>query len=191
MSDLLKLSQREAAALLGMNARSLRDDGSIPRNQDGSYSGPELVKWARGRTESAKLLPDADYEKLLLIADELGEPAESKVVAIVEIVTSLRSRFGDSLLVELGDILLNRWELSAAWQARYESDPAQQRRDIEAEKRERMLQAKSDRLEIVAVCDECKKVRKGRKWVSLKPVDTPTIPAMCPDCARRLPNSFS
>jgi transcriptional regulator with XRE-family HTH domain len=184
MSDLLKLSQREAAAMLGMNARSLRDDGSIPRNQDGSYSGPELVKWARGRTESAKLLPDVDYEKLLLIADELGEPSESKAVAIVEILKTLRSNCGDSVFIELGEILLNRWERSAAWQVEYESDPVRQRRDIEAEKRERILRAKSDRLEIVAVCDECKKIRKGRKWVSVKPVDMPTIPAMCPDCLR-------
>lgn len=47
--ELHALTQQQAATLLGVTARSLRDwenagDG-IPRNTDGSYPGPALVGW--------------------------------------------------------------------------------------------------------------------------------------------------
>jgi phage terminase Nu1 subunit (DNA packaging protein) len=49
MGYLHKLKQKDAAELLGVAPRTLRDwDASAdppPRNEDGSYSGPALVAW--------------------------------------------------------------------------------------------------------------------------------------------------
>jgi hypothetical protein len=39
------LSQKTAAELLGVTARSLRAWEDAPRNRDGSYPGPDLVAW--------------------------------------------------------------------------------------------------------------------------------------------------
>ena len=39
------LTQSQAASLLGVTTRSLRDWHDAPRNQDGSYPGPALVAW--------------------------------------------------------------------------------------------------------------------------------------------------
>lgn len=43
--DMLRLNQQQAAGLIGVTSRTLRDWPDAPRNDDGSYDGPALVKW--------------------------------------------------------------------------------------------------------------------------------------------------
>ena len=43
--NLSALTQTQAAALLSVSPRTMRDWHDIPRNDDGSYSGPTLVKY--------------------------------------------------------------------------------------------------------------------------------------------------
>ncbi len=49
MTNLLKLSQLEAASLLGVSTRTLRDWAKaglgVPRNDDSTYNAPALVAW--------------------------------------------------------------------------------------------------------------------------------------------------
>ena len=182
MSDLKRLTQNEAAGLLGTNARSLRDDGTIPRNADGSYSAADLVAWSRGRTRPVQSLADGDYESLLKVADTISDPPDCQAVAIVEVVNALRAKLGDTVLAEFGEILLRRWTATAEGLEKLADDPDHQRRQLESAKRAAALDAKRDRLEFVAVC-LCGKHRSGRKWSfkKLSP-DVPTIPVSCPDC---------
>lgn len=39
------LNQQDAAALIGVTSRTLRDWSDAPRNRDGTYSGPDLVAY--------------------------------------------------------------------------------------------------------------------------------------------------
>jgi hypothetical protein len=43
--NLSSLTQQEGAALLSVTARTLRDWADAPRNADGSYNGPQLVRY--------------------------------------------------------------------------------------------------------------------------------------------------
>lgn len=61
--DLRKLTQQRAAALIGVTARSLRDWSEAPRNDDGTYSGDELVAWRIAQFASPEGSLDLDREK--------------------------------------------------------------------------------------------------------------------------------
>jgi hypothetical protein len=43
--DLSRLTQQQAAELAGVTARAFRDWTGVPRNKDGTYSGPQVVEW--------------------------------------------------------------------------------------------------------------------------------------------------
>lgn len=45
VTDIRRVTQRIAAEILGVSARTLRDMPEAPRNRDGSYSLPALVAW--------------------------------------------------------------------------------------------------------------------------------------------------
>ena len=47
--DLARLNQQQAAQLIGVTSRTLRDWSDAPRNKDGSYHGPDLVQWLLAR----------------------------------------------------------------------------------------------------------------------------------------------
>lgn len=55
--DVHSLTQRTAAALLGVTARTLRDWADAPRNTDGTYDGPALVGWLVQRDSGRDLDP--------------------------------------------------------------------------------------------------------------------------------------
>jgi len=65
--DLHHLSQKAAAELLSTTPRSLRDweaaGQGIPRNADGTYSGPALVAWRIARSSGGAEELDAEQER--------------------------------------------------------------------------------------------------------------------------------
>lgn len=55
-TDMRNLTQQQAAYLLGITARTLRDWSDAPRNPDRSYDGQALVRWMLERD------PAGEYE---------------------------------------------------------------------------------------------------------------------------------
>lgn len=47
--QLERLNQQQAALLIGVTSRTLRDWADAPRNRDGTYHGPDLVQWLIAR----------------------------------------------------------------------------------------------------------------------------------------------
>ena len=72
------LSQQDAAALLGVTARTLREWSDAPRNANGSYPGPDLVKWAISRAAPDSGEFDSQRERLAAAQAEKVE-AENAV----------------------------------------------------------------------------------------------------------------
>ncbi|MDW8258615.1 MAG: hypothetical protein RML32_04155 [Gammaproteobacteria bacterium] len=61
------LTQGDAAELLGVTAQTIRrwetDGSGLPRNEDGTYSGPRLVAWALGRERASRGVETLDPEQ--------------------------------------------------------------------------------------------------------------------------------
>jgi phage terminase Nu1 subunit (DNA packaging protein) len=51
--ELARLNQQQAAYLLGVTSRTLRDWADAPRNRDGTYDARDLVKWYATRNTLA------------------------------------------------------------------------------------------------------------------------------------------
>ena len=66
--DISTLSQKQAAALLTVTPRTLRDwqaeDAAIPRNGDGTYPGPELIQWWFSKQAGSELDLNAERARL-------------------------------------------------------------------------------------------------------------------------------
>ncbi|MEN9317321.1 MAG: Phage packaging protein Nu1 [Pseudomonadota bacterium] len=76
--ELGALNQQQAAALLGVTARSLRDWADAPRNGDGTYDGPMLVQWYVARERGLIGEYDTQRERLAAAQAEKVE-AENAV----------------------------------------------------------------------------------------------------------------
>lgn len=59
-----RLNQQQAAYLLGVTSRSLRDWSDVPRNEDGTYNGRNLVQWFAGRQSQSNSEFDNQRERL-------------------------------------------------------------------------------------------------------------------------------
>ena len=113
------LTQVQAAALLSISARTLRDWVDCPRNQDGSYPGPALVAYY-----VAKLNGNGEYdnqrERLAAAQAEKvetenlvrrGQLCETEAVASLwaDVLTNVKSKLL-GLPTKLGPQLVNRNE---------------------------------------------------------------------------------
>lgn len=101
--NIRKLSQKVAAELLGVHARTLRDWPDPPRNPDGTYPGPELVAWLIERRTPDE--PDTEDQRQRLAAAQAekvemenavrrGELAEVAVVGrtVTDLIANARTR---------------------------------------------------------------------------------------------------
>ncbi len=82
MTDLARLTQQEAAWLIGITPRALRDMDA-PRAVDGSYDGRTLIKWRYRKdfTSQRERLHSAQAEKAELdLAVRRGELLEAEEV---------------------------------------------------------------------------------------------------------------
>lgn len=84
-----RLSQKQAAELVGVTPRSLRE-WHAPRNADGSYPGPQLVAWLLQRQQAGDLDPvqerarkDAEHADRLAMANAV---TRGKLVSTEEVV---------------------------------------------------------------------------------------------------------
>lgn len=176
-----KLSQAAAAWLIGVSARSLRDEATCPRNACGSYDAAKVAAWAASRCPRPKL-DDDDAEKLSLIVEHAFN-GEHYAAGLLRLVGELREKYGEAAVaVELLDRMTAEWRTWLELE-RDEQTPERRRlREQQAQEREREEQAESD-LRISVVCG-CGRVRKGTTWPKGKPpAGFATIEGVCPLCA--------
>lgn len=74
-----RLTQQQAAALIGVTARTLRDWADAPRNLDESYNGPELVQWLLAK-RSSKTGLDLEEERARLAKEQADKAALDNAV---------------------------------------------------------------------------------------------------------------
>lgn len=65
------MTKQAAGWLIELNGRTLRDHNETPWDSDGRYSARDLLRWAAPWVPR-RGLDNADYERLLLVADEFG-----------------------------------------------------------------------------------------------------------------------
>ncbi len=183
--ELQKLPQKTAAWLLGISTRTLRDIADLERNSDGTYNAAEIVKWSRGRSTPAANLPDADFEKILVITEWMTPRSDNQIPAAVATAEDLHSRHGDGAFVAMMGVVLANWREHAEIEAAIENDPGRAAADARIEHEQAIRAAAIERLDIVTVCERCKKIRKGRKWVKGKPAaDCYIQNGDCPECTK-------
>ena len=187
------LSQEAAASLLGITARSLRDHaGQVPRNADGSYDGPVLVRWYKNRGDQPTL-DDEAYEELLVVAEQIQiNIPESLAIAVFDWLKKFRASFGVGGTAAFVDTVLKEWEWFVEKDRARFAEPLPSREEYlrkaasEAATEYEALAAVEglDDLAYAVRCNRCERLRKGRRW--LKNVPDPkgfsVVQGTCPDC---------
>jgi hypothetical protein len=98
--DLQRLTQQQAAVLLDVTPRTLRDwekSGlGIPRNEDGTYSGPQLVKWekTRDRAEADELDPVQELARKNKALADKTELENAQTRGEVGLISEVADRLG-------------------------------------------------------------------------------------------------
>lgn len=64
MTDFKRLSQKEIAEVFGVTSRAVRDWEDCPRNDDGTYSCPDVVNWHEMRAAGSTLDLNAERARL-------------------------------------------------------------------------------------------------------------------------------
>jgi hypothetical protein len=184
-----ELNQQAAAFLVGLTARSIRDDPRAPRNRDGSYSAPDLVAWAARRVAPPKLT-ELETERSLnlsdLLFDELVERDGSCRVAVevADFLGGLVAQHGEAGLMVFATELARRWKLladecrPAAEKFRHETPQARRRRIEERVEREVEAEgvlANEAHLDVATLCDGCERLRRGHAWVHEAPAPGRTV----------------
>lgn len=80
------LTQAEAAALLSIAPRTLRDWTDVPRNTDGSYNGPELVRYYLVRQTGDTL--DLNKERARLAKEQADRTSLQNAIARGDVIPS-------------------------------------------------------------------------------------------------------
>ena len=183
---LSNLKQATAAWILGVNGRTLRDRTDLPRNPDGTYNVRDLFAGIE-RTSTVPHLDTDDLEKVLVISDKLynGYAAGPSAVGIFDALTELEDKHGPGVFIAFVRELLQDWGYSVEIDRKEYSpltrEEIQER--IEAEIDEERQAMAADNLKVAVVCDNCHKLRRGRRWVKSKPPAGYVVSgSVCPDC---------
>jgi hypothetical protein len=177
--------------------RTLRDNPSAPRRVDGSYDGPELLAWAARRVPPVAL-SETEIEKSLNLA-ELGferlldADADGAIaVAAADFLGGLLARHGEAGLLAFAGEQVRLWArlagtYRAAAAARRNQTAEQRRKEIEARVKAEIEAEESidrrSRLDLVAECDACHRIRHGSEWRrEAAPTDREKLMTTCPNC---------
>ena len=176
--DLTALKQREAAWLLDMGTRAVRDL-HIARNPDGSYDGREVVRYAVQRSAGTPKLTD-DHDELLARLRESFVPDDG-CVGLLRTFDAMDGEFGDPGVIVVARELMDLIRDSVASAPSAEVIEHQQ----QAAARHRQFTEATDRLEYRVVCSSCDKVRTGTKWRTERLAsNVTTLAETCPKCEK-------
>lgn len=177
MADLANLSQAEAAQLLGISARTLRDRADVPRNGPrGGYVAAELMAFERGSIDRVELLP-VELELVLRCAEWLGLQWEAG--GFLRMAAGPRRRAGDAGLAEVLRQLLAAVEALEPIARIVDPDDDAAARAVDAQRR----YARESDLRVATVCPECGLLRVGLEWVDADPKpDEDSREQTCPSC---------
>jgi hypothetical protein len=168
------LTQQGAAWLAGCDARTLRD---FPFNRDeqGRYDGRDVVKFARGRLKPVEL-DDDEEEKLLLVAETIAADAPA---AVGEFLGWLSAEHGDG-----GLAMFARRLLAEIRECGYEQHGDVTRSEEQEAIADLHRQRAHQRLKLAVVCEDCRKLRRGSRWIKGKPPEGyHAMRGKCPSCA--------
>ena len=182
-----RLPQSVAAWLVGLTPRALRDHASCPRNDDGTYDAKAVSAWSIGRRELANLT-DEDVEQCYCISDLLHEALYESSGPVVRAIRDLELKYGDKALVTFATLFFEEWSRAADFEEG--RTPASSKERLEWERREEEVRREGaayeearDNLLASWVCDQCGKLRRGRRWVDQEPPSSHIVLRdICPVC---------
>ena len=184
IETLKDLRQAAATWLLGYkSSRSVRDLPDIPRTSTGGYNAAELVAWARSRQQRPNLTDD-DVERILQV---VGWTIPDDVACLRSFLDDLQSRHGDAGLLVYCDELIKVLRTIPGEAIRETPPPdltrAEEYELIQAANRDAREAWYRRRLAYRIVCEKCKRVRHGRRWVQIALADgEPSVRDTCPAC---------
>jgi len=185
-SDLGRLSQSEAASLIGKPAVWLRDNAHLfQRNDDGTYDGRQAVKAVQTKFRSADL-SNSEIEPVMQFCDDVANFAIGNLGCALRLIEGIEQSHGAAGLAAITEQLLDtlREELQLYGEPETES----------AANIQQAADAKIGRLEYVAashqyrkvVACECGKFRSGRSWkTGPAPSGAAVCVTVCPACEKR------
>ncbi|MAT68935.1 MAG: hypothetical protein CMJ58_05370 [Planctomycetaceae bacterium] len=195
--DLERLTQQQAAWLIGRPASWLRDNSHLDvRNGDGTYHGRRLLAAVQGEYRPAEL-PDADLEPVRQILDEwLYET--SRVAVSLQTLQRIERTYGAPGMAAIGATVIAALSERLRLYGEYSrwTEPPKTRGQLEAEAaawidgelaKQADHDARAARREVL-VCDGCGRYRWGRSWRQPPtPTGYATVQDTCPTCwgARR------
>lgn len=193
------LTQQVAAELVGKSPAYLRDQShSIQRNDDGTYSGEAIVRWAVSKCPPAELT-DAELEPVLQIIEGIPAPYDEYGTTF-KVLDEVRQRYGNAGMAAVGLLLYEN--LKACHEAGPDPAPEEpSREEIEAAFIDEARRKADEHFAYsqkayafhtgrsVTECATCKRWRLGRTWNN-GPLPTGHAIAMvrteCPNCIRQV-----
>jgi hypothetical protein len=180
-ATLERLCQGAAALLIGKTSRWLRDRPDAPRNADGTYNAFPLLSW-KASLDGGSVdvdLDDGDQERLMRIVENLHFSWDAQAVAAVDQIEDMIRRHGRGVLPKLMAMLWGEWTLFAEF---HRNCPPQQEHDDS-----RFHRDASQHLREAVVCNGCRRMRHGSKWIKTAiPADHTKVGDYCPECLKKL-----
>ena len=169
IATLRRLHGRAAAYLAGVSYATLRDRADqCPPDEDGSYDGQSVCRWA-ARRFGAMNLSDVDREELQRLGEALALDLTLSSCALRRILPDYLRRHGPHgvmvLLTELCD-QLDEFGFECP--------------DVPAAGTERIYSLAA-RLELPTICDRCGRTRNGTTWIK-RPRPKDYFAGECGDC---------
>lgn len=183
INEMQQLTPRAAAWLAGVPVSTLRDAAAtLPPASDGTYCAQTVSNWANARMLST--VDDGDLETIHKAIDVYGWSQEPGPLA--RVINLMRSKYGRGADGWFLDALLFCGELSGTDvldQLPRLTDEELLSRAREAYEAERNRRAEL-RLNFSCVCESCKRLRRGNRWVKGEPdADEVVIAAICNKCS--------
>jgi len=185
-ADLTRLTQAEAASLIGKPSVWMRDNGHLfNRNPDNTYDAHDVVRATQTQFRAAELA-DAELEPVLQLCDALAQVHIGGLGPAVRLIERIGLSHGASGLAAVGQHLLEALRENLELYGEPAVETAEEIQEQAAEKIEAIEDREAARnYRSVLVCTDCQQYRWGRSWeAGTPPSGYAPIMAICPPCER-------